>query len=650
MNDLLAGASALSCHVMEECTAGPSSLKPRGGQVSPAKETYRHLLSPSALTPSNPFRVIAHCDVDAAYAQFEAARIGSPDDAPLIVIQWETIIAVNYPARKYGITRCAGMGPKEALELCPHLTVVHTATFRPGEMESGYWDDANVLTHKVSLDPYRKESAKIMAIFKELVPAGSVEKASIDEAYIDLTPVVIEQLLERFPFLSSVPLDAPRGLDSHLPPAPPIQWSHTDNLLPDEETNDDIPSSPMSQRSLEDEELHVRPRTPTPWRDWALVIGAEIMTMVRKEIWTRLHYTCSSGIAHNKAMAKRKPNGQTILRHSAVRRFLATRDFTEIRNLGGKLGRAIGEEYGSERVEDLLNVTLPEMQAKFGDEVIWVYNLIRGIDETALTSRTLPKSMIASKNVLPAITKPSEGERIIKLLGGELALRLREAREISPHLWAKTLVLSWRIGFGYGVNNVRSRQCGFPQLNVPKADDPTISSEKLEAIQHHMLEELIVKLGQRMWDAVAKGLWVRSKQTLITTLSMQFTGVQRVEEGQKGIGGFLTAGPQKRSLDLTEGTEEEDVQQPPAPRDIETIQSDAAISDDASWTCSRCQEVLQDSEGHLPLDRRKMEHEDYHAALDLQASLETRLEPATSPLKSKRRKTGNDIRRFFKPS
>lgn len=38
-------------------------------------------------------------------AEFEAVRIGSPDDVPLIVIQWETIIAVNYPARKYGIKR-----------------------------------------------------------------------------------------------------------------------------------------------------------------------------------------------------------------------------------------------------------------------------------------------------------------------------------------------------------------------------------------------------------------------------------------------------------------------------------------------------------------------------------------------------------------
>ena len=114
--------------------------------------------------------------------------------------------------------------------------------------------------------------------------------------------MVIEQLLERFPFLSSVPDDAPEGVDSTLPPAPPIHWSHTDNLLPDEE-DVDVPSSPMSQRSIDEEEVEHRRRN-TPWRDWALAVGAEVMGSVRKEIWTRLHYTTSAGIAHSKAMAK----------------------------------------------------------------------------------------------------------------------------------------------------------------------------------------------------------------------------------------------------------------------------------------------------------------------------------------------------------
>lgn len=38
-------------------------------------------------------------------AEFESVRLGLPDDVPLICAQWQSIIAVNYPARKYGIKR-----------------------------------------------------------------------------------------------------------------------------------------------------------------------------------------------------------------------------------------------------------------------------------------------------------------------------------------------------------------------------------------------------------------------------------------------------------------------------------------------------------------------------------------------------------------
>ena len=140
------------------------------------------------------------------------------------------------------------------------------------------------------------------------------EKASIDEAYIDFTPAVIDILLERYPFLSSVPPDAPDGLDTLLPPAPPCQWSEIDNLLPNdaeaerqqraEGDSDEEYEPPSSSPQSPQQQLRHRAREATPWRDHALAIGSEIMNGVRKEIWKRLHYTTSAGIAHNKAMAK----------------------------------------------------------------------------------------------------------------------------------------------------------------------------------------------------------------------------------------------------------------------------------------------------------------------------------------------------------
>jgi DNA polymerase eta len=108
--------------------------------------TYRHILSQN-LGVRDPLRVIALCDSDAFYANCEMVRLGVDPDIPLVVLQWDSLIAVNYPARKYGISRMDKK--KDALKRCPHLKVVHVATYREGDSEPGYWDDVDTNTHKV---------------------------------------------------------------------------------------------------------------------------------------------------------------------------------------------------------------------------------------------------------------------------------------------------------------------------------------------------------------------------------------------------------------------------------------------------------------------------------------------------------------------
>lgn len=88
--------------------------------------------------------------------------------------------------------------------------------------------------------------------------------------------------------------------------------------------------------------------------------------------------------------------------------------------------------------------------------------------------------MLASKNLIPPVTTPEGAEHWIDLLAGELNLRLLEARELSPQLWPKTLVLSWRTGYGYG-NNLRSRQMPFRFTGELNGG------------------EYIAKLGKKLW-------------------------------------------------------------------------------------------------------------------------------------------------------
>ena len=147
--------------------------------------TYRHVLS-NNLGVKDPLRVIALCDSDAFYAACEMVRLNVDKDVPLVVLQWDSLIAVNYPARQYGITRMIKV--KDALNKCPHLKVVHVATYKEGDSHPGYWENVDTKTHKVSLDYYRRESIKIATKFRESLPSSvEIGKNWSLAAYCSLT-------------------------------------------------------------------------------------------------------------------------------------------------------------------------------------------------------------------------------------------------------------------------------------------------------------------------------------------------------------------------------------------------------------------------------------------------------------------------------
>ena len=124
---------------------------------------------------------------------------------------------------------------------------------------------------------------------------------------MDITPMVLDRILERHSYLRTIPHDAPKGIDSPLPPAPPIQWGQCGNLILTDDENAAVRGTEVDEEleAVDEDEVSRRaPAARTDWGDWALCVGAEIMAEVRGQIWKRLHYTCSAGIAHNKSMAK----------------------------------------------------------------------------------------------------------------------------------------------------------------------------------------------------------------------------------------------------------------------------------------------------------------------------------------------------------
>lgn len=164
---------------------------------------------------------------------------------------------------------------------------------------------------KVSLDHYRRESMKILRMFQEGLPGGEIgsilcvlqsrppthvyleriEKASIDEAFIDFTRPVREEILRRYPYLAEVPPDAPRGIDSPLPNPPPISWHGLGTVIEVNPSPSDTPAVGLEGLGLDEDDAS------TTWHDVALSIAAELMGRVRGDVYRTLGYS-TSAVSH----------------------------------------------------------------------------------------------------------------------------------------------------------------------------------------------------------------------------------------------------------------------------------------------------------------------------------------------------------------
>ncbi|RAQ55301.1 sister chromatid cohesion protein (Eso1) [Aspergillus flavus] len=616
--------------------ASPSS--PSHPVKNHSRYTYRQLQLLRQSSTASPLRVIAHVDLDAFYAQCEMVRLQTPREIPLAVRQWDSLIAINYPARAFGITRM--ISAKEARKLCPEIVLQHVATFREGE--GGKWayrEDSykRMNTDKVCLDPYRAESRKILKAMKEelsrwytdlvdeerglgphaQIQQASVEKASVDEVFIDLSPLVYGVLLRRYPELRNGPDGDDRVASLPRPPTTALEWNQGDCLvdLDENETEVDDPD----------------------WDDVAMLIGSDIVRAVRTVVWDNLSYTCSAGIAKNKMMAKlgsssNKPNKQTIVRNRAIQNFLSGFKFTKIRMLGGKLGDQVTALFGTEQVSDLLQVTLEQFRAKLDDDTAnWLYGIIRGEDKSEVNPRTQIKSMLSAKSFRPSINSVEQAERWLRIFAADIYGRLVEDGVLEHRRRPKTLALHHRQGA-----QVRSRQNPIP-------GSTPIDETLLFDIGRTLLRQVIG--DGRAWPCA--------------NLSMSVGGFEDGVGNNKAIDSFLLRGDQAKNIghpakdrltdDLPEMLQlsekrrkvEDDgikrffnqslgVNTKPQPSEaiLETpatslernseniLLSDASCNPQITevalgfYTCSRCEKTLPEAE--------RDEHDDWHFAKDLE--------------------------------
>lgn len=170
------------------------------------------------------------------------------------------------------------------------------------------------------------------------------------------------------------------------------------------------------------------------------------------------------GVASNKMLSKlgsghKKPNGQTVIRHRAVRHFLSGFKFTKIRNLGGKLGDQIAQTFNTESVSDLLLVPVDQFKSKLGDDTgVWVHNTIRGIDNSEVNSRVQIKSMLSAKSFRPSINSVESAVKWLRIFVSDIFSRLVEEGVLENKRRPRSINLHHRHG-----GQTRSRQGPIPQ-------------------------------------------------------------------------------------------------------------------------------------------------------------------------------------------
>ncbi|XP_074531660.1 DNA polymerase eta isoform X2 [Halichoeres trimaculatus] len=317
------------------------------------------------------------------------------------------------------------MWVEDAKKLCPDLQVA-----RVRESHG-----------KADLTHYRDASVEVIEVMSRF---AVIERASIDEAYMDLTAAVQQRL-------KTV---TNKHIKPHLLKATYIQ-GYPQRPPEQEASSEDAPLDKEEQRSrgllqwlaslsdsLQGEQSSA---------ELQLTVGALIVEEMRAAVEKVTGFRCSAGISHNKVLAKlacglNKPNRQTVLPLGSVAVLFNSLPISKIRNLGGKLGASITGTLGVENMGDLTRYSQAQLGQHFGEKTgQWLHDLCRGIEFEAVKPRQLPKSIGCSKN-FPGKTSLATKEQVqywLHQLALELEERLTKDKEVNGRV-AKLLTVGVR--------------------------------------------------------------------------------------------------------------------------------------------------------------------------------------------------------------
>lgn len=428
-------------------------------------------------------RIVSLIDMDAFFAQVCHEEYKIPRDRPLAVIHNQTVLAVNYPSRRRGVSR--GMSREEILSVCPEIIIPRNVFLDTrdalleqfeergeGELGKKVVEDEESY-QKLSLDIFRRASRMIFSMLRSYLPSCDFQVASIDEIYFDLTELVrkVFNLIRRKMSgdgdydLSQLRLEMCQssgssqagdtedgdGGDEHLDFHDCVKMLFPELLrqstmqevlkvlYPEEEETAPGGAQCLSgggeeagggKAGMDGYELGgIRNVT---FQEMCLILGSVIVYRARKRLEEETGYTCSSGIFVNKVYSKmvcslNKPNGQSVLLHRWFEPYIRDTHILKLRQLGGKLGKSLVEKYPEiQSIKDLQKLSLKQLASDFGERIgSYLFNSSRGNDSDPVGNydRESSNSFQSSKIFSVPLSSLAQIENWLKIFSCELFRR-----------------------------------------------------------------------------------------------------------------------------------------------------------------------------------------------------------------------------------
>ncbi|CAJ0577028.1 unnamed protein product, partial [Mesorhabditis spiculigera] len=365
-------------------------------------------------------KVICLIDMDCFFAQVEQREKPELLGLPVAVFQASAsrsgvggIIALSYEAKNLGVRR--GMNQQEAFAVCKDLKpcVVPFAEH----------------LRKPDIQKYRNASKEVFDVLQNFFKGVVVEKASIDEAFIDLTPLVDKKLHE----------DRTGYLERFEPRLGALDSTHlADGTDLDENYDRAVLMKKWYHEYCKMDNDHLR-----------MLIASEMVDALRKAILDKTKFQCSAGISTNKMLAKlacarHKPRQQTILPHAFCMKILDDTPIEDVRYLGGLTGANIREVLNIQTMGELAAVPLATLEEVCPDKANWLYRTSRGFSDEPVKPRHLVSSIATSKQFAgrSALVSVAKVREWLSGLAKELCKRLNEDRTTNRRTATK-IVLSY---------------------------------------------------------------------------------------------------------------------------------------------------------------------------------------------------------------